>query len=147
VNGRTHKRAAQHQGVSPLIEPSRGVSTNGEAYCDICQYAFPRSHHPRHLASSKHRTKESFLKYRSALDEAEKDKNCLSIDGPTDLGFVQPSGAPMGFRGLFVIRSSELQGKSVLAGVRLASTQGGRPVNSGLVDVLPLMVGHRLFTT
>ncbi|RXW12422.1 hypothetical protein EST38_g13432 [Candolleomyces aberdarensis] len=70
--------------------------------------------------------------YKTAVDEAEKDKNNLTIEGRTNLGFLDPSVASLGFTEELVVKSSERFGKSVLSEVSLASTQGaGRRSSSG----------------
>ncbi|KAJ2936529.1 hypothetical protein H1R20_g564, partial [Candolleomyces eurysporus] len=120
------------QGVDPAVEPLRGASTNNEEYCLTCQYVVPQSAWQQHVSGIKHLRKEAFLKYRTAVDEAEKDKNNLTIEGRTNLGFLDPSVAALGFTEELVVKSSARSGKSVLSEVRLASTQGtGRRSSSG----------------
>ncbi|RXW14391.1 hypothetical protein EST38_g11467 [Candolleomyces aberdarensis] len=132
VQGAKHRKRATTQGVDPAIEPLRGVTNSTQEYCSVCKYALPHEAWSRHVSGFKHLRKEAFLRYRTALDEAEKDKNNLTIEGPTNLGFLEPSVAASGFTGEFVIKSSEPFGKTVLSEVSLVSNQGtGRRLVSG----------------
>jgi helicase MOV-10 len=132
IQGARHRKLATTQNVDPAIEPLRGVTTSNQEYCSTCQNTVPRFAWPRHISGTRHLRKEAFLRYRSALDEAEKDKNNLTIDGPTNIGFLEPSVAASGFTGELVVKSSEPFGKTVLSEVSLVSTQGtGRRLISG----------------
>jgi helicase MOV-10 len=130
--GFRHCGSAAFQGVAPTVEPLRGVTNDTHEYCTICRCALPRREWSRHVVGTRHLRRESFLRYRTAIEEAEKDKNNLTIEGPTNLGFLDPAVAASGFTGELVIKSSEPFGRSVLTGVSLVSNQGtGRQLISG----------------
>jgi hypothetical protein len=137
INGGKHRNLATLQGVAPAVHPLRGITTNGQQYSSVCKYALPTHAWSRHVSGFKHQKKEVFLRCRSALDEAEKAKNNLAIDGPTNIGFLEPFVAASGYTGELVIKSSEPFRKTVLSEVTLVSTQGtGRRLVSGYVTTL-----------
>jgi helicase MOV-10 len=71
------------------------------------------------------------LQFRAALDEAEKDKNAITVEGVTDFGFVAPKTAKQGLLCDLIMRSSEPSGRSVLIEAKLASKKTVRPYVSG----------------
>lgn len=75
-----------------------------------------------------------FASFRSLLDEAERDKNGVVLDGSGDLDIVEVPAAQHGVQLTMTIRSTNPSLKVVLAEVKLASSQGGRVVTSPCVE-------------
>ena len=126
VAGQKHVALAMAQGLAPNIEPEEATANDGERNCGICQEIIRRTAWNRHLLSSKHQRKEAFTKYKAALDEAEKDKNGVSIEGLFDFDFVDPAVGAMGLQSTVTIKTSLPFSKSVLVEAKLASSQGAR---------------------
>ena len=134
IGSRKHTSNAREQGVDSNVAPVEGVTTEKEVYCALCQHAFPSEVWPRHLEGTFHRRKEAFVKYRSVLDEAEKDKNGITVDGITNLGFLDPATMGPTWKGhssTFVAKSNDPVAAIALIQAELASTQGGRRIHSG----------------
>ncbi|KAF6757614.1 RNA helicase [Ephemerocybe angulata] len=132
IAGKAHRSLAELQGASPAIEPLPGLSNDVQTYCPLCRIAYPRAHWTNHVQGKVHKSKVAFMAYRSVLDEAEKDKNGVSVEGSTDLGYIEPPNADWHGRvATITLKSSEAAGKSSLVKAELASMQGSRRVNTG----------------
>ena len=131
VAGQKHVARAKAQALAPNIEPEEATPNNGQRNCSICQQIVRSKAWNQHLLSVKHRRKEAFTKYKAALDEAEKDKNGVSIEGTFDFDFVDPAVGAMGLQSTVTIKTSLPFSKSVLVEGKLASSQGARVSISG----------------
>ncbi|TFK28524.1 RNA helicase [Coprinopsis marcescibilis] len=132
VNGQKHRRVAFLKGVSPFqVEPQEASSVGRFTFCNVCKMQIRTVNWGNHITKSqKHLGREAFLSYRSALDEAENDKNGLTVEGGGDLGYLDPSNlSATSF--IVNIKSTLPFGKSVLLSANLASKQGAREVVSG----------------
>ena len=130
VAGQKHVALAMAQGLAPNIEPEEATANDGERNCGICQQFVRGVAWGQHLLSFKHQRKEAFTKYKAALDEAEKDKNGVSIEGIFDFDFVDPAMGAMGLQSTMTIKTSLPFSKSVLVEAKLASSQGARASTS-----------------
>ncbi|KAF8156820.1 RNA helicase [Crassisporium funariophilum] len=129
--GRSHQKKARIQGVlSSQIEPQAAQNTVTETFCHLCQISVMNSAWQKHITQRRHLTREVFTKYKSALDEAQTDKNGVIIEGLFDVGFVNPAIAHTGMEISVIIKTSLYSSKSVLVEIKLASTQGIRPTVS-----------------
>ncbi|RXW22216.1 hypothetical protein EST38_g3643 [Candolleomyces aberdarensis] len=126
-----HRTSATAKRVSLNVEPEHGVSTDSETYCPVCRFTVKTWFWNRHSNGEDRQRKERFLQFRAALDEAEKDKNAITVEGVTDFGFVAPKTAKQGLLCDLIMKSSEPSGRSVLIEARLASQKATRPYGSG----------------
>lgn len=132
ISGMNHAAIAQRRGVDIAVDPCPGVSNDAHTYCPLCRIALPRAQWDMHVNGVKHKRKEVFMAYRSVLDEAEKDKNGITIEGIIDLGFIDPpTGIWQGRVATLTLKSGQADGKSILVKADLASMQGSRKVQSG----------------
>lgn len=76
------------------------------------------------MKTKKHKSKENYVRYRSAVDNAEKDKNGISIVGKFDFGFIDPEIAKAGKKVLASITATQPVCHSTLAKIQLASSFG-----------------------
>jgi helicase MOV-10 len=105
-------------------------------YCPVCQDLVQKQVWEKHLRWASHKRKEAFIKYRSVLEEAEKDKHGATVEGATDLGFLDPSSMTQrwgGRTGVLAVKSPNPAMTTVLVKVELASSQGSNRVQSGYV--------------
>ncbi|KAF6757649.1 RNA helicase [Ephemerocybe angulata] len=144
VRGRRHRSTATIAGVSPSIEPEEGVAPGTDEYCPICKFFVKPWLWARHTQGPTHLRKEKFLQYRSVLDEAERDKNGICIEGDGEFGIVPPAEAENGLEADIFLKSTEPLGNSVLVAAKLASRQGGRPHNSGF-SIVAATYGQRIY--
>ncbi|KAF5329141.1 hypothetical protein D9611_013223 [Ephemerocybe angulata] len=144
VRGRRHRSTATIAGVSPSIEPEEGVAPGTDEYCPICKLFVKSWLWARHTQGPTHLRKEKFLQYRSVLDEAERDKNGICIEGDGEFGIVPPAEAEKGLEADIFLKSTEPLGNSVLVAAKLASSQGGRPHNSGF-SIVAATYGQRIY--
>lgn len=144
VQGWHHTKAAADAGVSPDTEPESAslISDEASQECSICKYSVKTSLWTTHTQSFSHQKAEKFHKYRAMMDEAEKDKKGLRVEGEVDLGYVEPEDAGKGVEMDLTIRSDEEVGKVVLFEAKLSSKQGTASAASGSVSCLY----HRLPT-
>ena len=131
IAGQKHIARAKAQALAPNIEPEEATTNNGQRNCSICQQIVRSKAQNQHLLSVKHRRKEAFIKYKAALDAAEKDKNGVLIEGTFDFDFVDPAVGAMGLQSTMTIKTSLPFSKSVLVQGKLASSQGTRVSTSG----------------
>ncbi|KAF9003324.1 RNA helicase [Cyathus striatus] len=131
ISSRAHKSAADAGGIAPNIAPQEAVSNEREKYCDICQFVVPSHVWANHTQSLRHTRRLQYAAYRSALDEAEKEKNGVVVDGCFDFEFVEPSAAVNGVSTVASIKSTHPLSKVILTEAKLVSKQGGRTITSG----------------
>ncbi|KAF8156821.1 RNA helicase [Crassisporium funariophilum] len=130
-SGRRHKAIAEDKGLSTLqVEPQAAQSTDRETHCELCQMMVMNWGWKRHIRTKQHLTREAFTKYKSALDEAQTDKNGVIIEGAFDVGFVEPDIAQAGMDIGVIIKTSVYMSKSVLVEIKIASARGIPPTVS-----------------
>lgn len=133
VLGRKHCRNADNAVIAPTVLPQPPPSTDDHILCDLCQFVVQSRHWDSHTRGAKHRSRETYTKYQSALAIAEADKHDVVIEGVFDFGFVAPGSAVVGVEHVATIRTSAPSSKCILAEAKLASTHGARTVDSGCV--------------
>ncbi|KAH6909397.1 RNA helicase [Coprinopsis sp. MPI-PUGE-AT-0042] len=131
LGGRKHRQRAIVLGVSPTVEPLQATSTPKFTFCEVCKIQVEPRKWERHIQTQKHRGKETFMQYRAVLDESEKDKNGLVVEGGGDLGYRDPTSAAGTLSFQISIKSTVPFGKSVLREAKLFSQHGAQPVASG----------------
>jgi helicase MOV-10 len=127
TSSRKHTKAASLQGASPLIEGER-ITTDieGRKYCDLCRIHTPEAQWHTHTRSRTHKRLERFSSFRAALDEAERDKNGITIEGPTDFDIISPDVSITGVSLTLAIKMALPHLKVTLVGVSLMSAKGSR---------------------
>jgi helicase MOV-10 len=125
--------------LDPMILPEPASSTHNQISCNICQSVIQPQHWDSHLRSVKHKSREAFTRYRSALEVAEADKHDVVVEGVFDLGFVAPVFAAVGVEHVATVSTSAPFSKTVLTEVKLASAHGTRTVVSRCVFTLSIL--------
>ncbi|KAF8895854.1 RNA helicase [Gymnopilus junonius] len=127
------KATSSQAGVKEdAIEPQEGLTRGNVKHCDICHVSVPLDAWPSHAQGPKHRSRETYAKYKSVLGETEKDKNGLVVLGDLDLGYVDPHSASLQSdrRRIVEIKSSQVLCHSTLLQVNLAASQGASRIAS-----------------
>lgn len=128
---RQHVDSRQHRSRSTQTGRGRALTS----YCPQCQENIPEHAWDKHLSWPRHRQKEAAAKHRSILDEAERNKSCVTIEGVTDLGFIDPMDVTDRWEGqtqTLAAKSGGAGGTVTLRRVELASRASSRPFDSGL---------------
>ena len=116
VASQKHRELAATQQVDADIEPHDGAPTEKQEFCSLCQVSVWKSAWSRHLEGPGHVEREV------ALDEAEKDKNGISVEGGLNFGIVDPTTAGNGIQSTVTITTTLPFSKTMLAEVNLASS-------------------------
>jgi len=119
---KSHRSKATARGIVD-VEPEPGRTKGGVRYCEFCGTVVLHRHWENHINTSRHKSKVNFARYRAAIEDSEKDKNGVSINGDFDFGFVPPHDAA-GKKMAATISTMHPISHSVLLSVRLASSQG-----------------------
>ncbi|KAM6492610.1 P-loop containing nucleoside triphosphate hydrolase protein [Amanita muscaria] len=135
VRGRPHCNEANRQGVSPNVTPQQGVSSETEKYCDMCRITIRSYNWQRHVAGLQHRKREGYASYKTALDEAEKDKNGLMTEGDFDFGIVEPHLARSGVRCAAKIRLTTPTTRIAMVSYQLVSSKDQKEGADHVFDV------------
>lgn len=130
ILGYPHRNAAAQKAVPTSVEPEEGISLPGQAYCGLCKLSVPRNFLNLHNESLRHKNKERYAAYKVVLDEAEKDKNGVTVDGIFDFGILDPAAASVGRSSSPRISSTIAASTIRLVRTELASSKGRRPVVS-----------------
>jgi helicase MOV-10 len=127
LSGVKHTRAAQRRGVSTAVEGKRIVTdVQGQKYCDLCRIHIPEMQWTAHTRRRAHKRQERFSAFKAVLDEAERDKNGIAIEGHTNFDIIAPTASHKGISLTLVIKLIIPQSKITLAEVNLMSTKGSR---------------------
>ena len=119
--------------IAPTVLPQPASSTDHQISCDLCQFVVKSRNWDSHIRSTRHRSRETFTKYQSALAVAEADKHDVVVEGVFDFGFVAPEFAVAGVEHVATIRTSAPFSKCILADAKLASAYGTNTVVSRCV--------------
>ena len=121
--GRAHRDIAARQNCSPDVAPQEGATSATEVYCDLCRFAVRQSNWERHVAGLRHKKKEEYISFKAALDEVEKDKNGIMIEGDFDFGIVEPNIAAHGTRRAGKVRLTTPSSRTVMVSHCLISSK------------------------
>ncbi|KAJ7512385.1 P-loop containing nucleoside triphosphate hydrolase protein [Mycena galericulata] len=125
TSGRHATRAAQ-SGLQPDVDPEVAENVPGHTLCSTCNSHIPDRNWARHHLTPKHKDREQFVSFRTALDEAERDKHGLSVSGNFDFGIVEGPTAKSGIETRPTIHNATPSSKISLVSVTLASTKGSK---------------------
>lgn len=124
VASRRHGIHASAQHVSPSVEPEEPEIVPGHTLCVVCNRHIPDRFWARHPQQPKHKEKERFAAFRTALDEAEKDKHGVSLSGDFDFKIVETLEAQTGVKRRGTIQSSVPSSHIKIVELKLASSKG-----------------------
>ena len=136
---RRHHSALQRAGLTETdaVEPQEGLSQGHIQYCNVCRTSVMLNTWQLHVRTSKHLSREAFVRYKSVLGEAEKDKNGIVIGDNVDFGYVDPQSPhfQQDRHRAVEIRSTELSCRSTLLKATLATSQGSSRIKSAYVSL------------
>lgn len=131
VTGRKHISQAATLRLPPNVEPQMATSTSRETFCELCQTMTPNFAWERHLKNFRHISRQTFARYKTAVEEAEADKHDVTVEGVFDFDVVAPQIAQGGIQKMATIKTTQPFTKCRLLSFKLASSQGARPSSSG----------------
>lgn len=124
-----HAAVAAQTGRQPDVVPEEPEYVPGHTLCATCNSHIPDRNWPRHHLTPKHKDREQFVSFRSALDEAEKDKNGVSVLGEFDFGIVDGPVAKSGVTIQSTIKNTTPSSKVSVVSMTLASDKGSRTLS------------------
>ncbi|KAF5351162.1 hypothetical protein D9756_008289 [Leucocoprinus leucothites] len=122
--GKPHRKNAKSKGLDVHLEPDPVVPLNTHTFCTICQTSIATDYWQPHIRGRSHLAKERYTAFKSVLDEAEKDKNGVAIEGEVDFGILEPTVAATGKTTALKISSTVPLAKIVLVSVKLSVDLG-----------------------
>ncbi|KAJ7669407.1 P-loop containing nucleoside triphosphate hydrolase protein [Mycena polygramma] len=132
-----HAAVAAQKGRQPDVSPEEPENVPGHTLCSICNSQIPDRYWPRHHLMPKHKERERFVSFRTALDEAEKDKNGVSVLGDFDFGIVDGSVATSGVRIHPTITNTTPSSNVSIVSMTLASAKGTQTQSPFSVNLSP----------
>ncbi|KAF9060937.1 hypothetical protein BDP27DRAFT_1151308, partial [Rhodocollybia butyracea] len=121
VSSAKHASQAAIKGMSPDVPPEEPEQVPGHQLCVVCNRHIPSRFWARHPSQPQHKEREQFLKFTSAVEETEKDKNGLSVVGDFDFKIVEPEKAAAGVVVGGTIQTQVPATRIALIDIRLAS--------------------------
>lgn len=124
VAGRPHINTAADKGVSPDVE-GETITTDipGQQFCDLCRTHVHVAIWGIHVSGRIHQRQERYAAFKAVLDEAERDKNGVTIEGAFDFAIVDPMVARSGLTLKATIKTIMPQSKIALVQITLASAK------------------------
>lgn len=123
-SAKPHRNKAKSKGLDVNLEPDPVVPSNTHTFCTICQLSIVTFLWHSHIHGRSHLTKERYASFKSVLDEAEKEKNGVAIEGEVDLGILEPAIASKGKTTTLKISSNVPSAKITLVSVKLSADLG-----------------------
>jgi len=123
-SAKRHRQKAKLKGLDADLEPDPVVSSNTHTFCTICQLSIATFRWHSHIYDRSHLAKERYASFKSVLDEAEKEKNGVVIEGEVDLGILEPAIAAIGKTMILKISSNVPSAKITLVSVKLSADLG-----------------------
>lgn len=130
IAGSKHQNRARGNNVAPDIAPLQGIDVVGQKYCNTCKQAMPIASWAMHQRTAAHQMRESYASYRAALDEAEKDKNGIVVEGNFDFDFVDPTRAAIGIDSTVVLKTTTPNLRVKLISLNRVSSRTGTDTTS-----------------
>ena len=93
VSGGPHRRTAGLQGVSPEVEAEGAGDIDGQTYCGLCDKHIIQHQWSSHVRGVAHHNKERLSAYRTAIEEAQKNKHGVTVSEGIDFGIVDVAEA------------------------------------------------------
>lgn len=117
IAGRNHRETLRR---GPPVQEN-GIDTE---FCELCKIRIVNNDRQRHERTKRHLTKQRFFTLKSLLEEAEKDKNGISVSSSegVDFGIIELEEAHAGIDVTLVITTTVPLSGVRLVDVRLTST-------------------------
>ncbi|KAG6846206.1 hypothetical protein H0H93_015421, partial [Arthromyces matolae] len=130
IRSRKHTNVAIRQGLQPkAVVAEEAADVPQHTLCLTCSVHIHNKDWDRHLKTNKHLEKERFAAFRVVLDEAEKDKQGVSVDGEFDFGIISPGDTnDKVVRGAITVNNPT--SRIALVDARLAADKGNSPIPS-----------------
>ncbi|KAF7348608.1 Rna helicase [Mycena venus] len=121
-----HRACAKLKGLPADADPEEVDAIPGHTLCATCNTHVKDTLWGRHQSSAKHRARQRFVSFRTALDEAERDKNGVSVSDDFDFGIVEGPAAKSGITIHPVVKNTTPSSKISIVSITLASDKGSR---------------------
>ena len=125
VSGKRHRSRSQRVNAPIDVQPEDAHVLPGTIYCDTCDLVVYSSLWPAHLTRRSHKRQEKFVAYKSAFDEASKDRHGVTMSHGgrgVDFGIVELQDAKAGVQTELKIKIASPSSQIKIADVKLAST-------------------------
>lgn len=99
-----HYANAEPQSRPSTVNLGNGVLENG--YCALCGTAVAVGKWSKHLQNAGHLNKEKYAAFKTALEEAERDKHEVVVSDNMDFGIVTPADARRGVNIKFTLQTN-----------------------------------------
>ncbi|KAF5356561.1 hypothetical protein D9758_008259 [Tetrapyrgos nigripes] len=136
IASKSHKVKAFKLGVSPTIAPEEPETVPGHQFCVVCNRHIAVGVWSRHCATPQHKGRENYASFQSALDEAEQDKNGITVSGEFDFGIIDGAIAASGKLLSGSIQVSVPTYRATLVGYTLASSKGQQTRSPFSVEII-----------
>lgn len=136
INGRPHRSRTEGVGASVDVQPEEAHALPGQTRCQLCDVNVNSRHWTSHVTKPSHKRREQFVAYKSAFDEASKDKHGVTIshgDSGIDFGIVELQDAEGGVRVELKIQMTSPSTRIKITGLKLASTSSSLSFRSPYV--------------
>ncbi|KAG2058194.1 P-loop containing nucleoside triphosphate hydrolase protein [Suillus hirtellus] len=122
LKGKRHHKNAEKKGVLPEVALAIPEAFPGKVFCGICDKQIPESLWPSHPRSLEHRRKEGYTAFKTALEEAEKDKHGIVLSEGLDFGIMENVDAARGALQTLTIESTVPSSRVTIKKVSLSSS-------------------------
>lgn len=122
VQGKRHRKKAENEGVLPEVAPAIPGALPGKVFCGVCDKQIPEGLWPSHPRSLEHRRKEGYTAFKTALEEAEKDKHGIVLSEGLDFGIMEDADAARGASRTLTIESTVPSSRVAIKKVSLSSS-------------------------
>ncbi|KAG2071488.1 P-loop containing nucleoside triphosphate hydrolase protein [Suillus decipiens] len=122
IRGKRHLRHAQNRDVLPEVAPAIPDAFPGRVFCGVCDKQILERLWPSHPQSLEHRRKEGYTAFKTALEEAEKDKHGIVLSEGLDFGIIENADAARGVLRTLTIESTVPSSRITVKKVSLSSS-------------------------
>jgi helicase MOV-10 len=119
-----HKKIVAQMGLSLNIDPEEVESVPSHTLCSTCNTHIQDIFWSHHQITPRHKARERFISFQTALDEAERDKHGVSVLGNFDFGIVDRATAKSGITVRPTIKNTMPSSKVSIVSMTLASDKG-----------------------
>ncbi|KAG0706249.1 P-loop containing nucleoside triphosphate hydrolase protein [Suillus ampliporus] len=121
-----HCKNAKKQDVPVEVAPVIPEAIPSEFFCAVCDREIPQALWASHPQSPEHRRKEGYSAFKTALEEAQKDKNGIVLSEGGDFGIVESADAALGVSRTLKIKNTVPSSRVTIKKVSLSSSFTGR---------------------
>ncbi|KAG2145172.1 RNA helicase [Suillus clintonianus] len=122
VQGQRHRTNAQNQGVLPEVAPAVPEALPGKVLCGVCDKQIPEGLWASHPQSAEHRRREGYTAFKTALEEAEKDKHGVVLSEGLDFGILENADAARGASRTLTVETTVPSSRVTIKKVSLSSS-------------------------